>query len=153
MVKKRVIPCLDVAEGRVVKGVRFENLREMGKPVELARRSSFEAVWGLVVDGDLSSAVEPDRTVAADVWPLVDAIVSRIDDPVVGLRALLPLVVPARPTLDLTPLERRADALRVAAVVPTLLAALHRRMHGLDVVEPEPPALEPAEDLSRMADA
>ncbi|WP_456285495.1 imidazole glycerol phosphate synthase subunit HisF [Microbacterium sp. JZ70] len=34
----RVIPCLDVAGGRVVKGVNFENLREMGDPVELARR-------------------------------------------------------------------------------------------------------------------
>jgi len=34
----RVIPCLDVAAGRVVKGVNFENLREMGDPVELARR-------------------------------------------------------------------------------------------------------------------
>ncbi len=40
MVKKRVIPCLDVAGGRVVKGVNFENLREVGEPVELARRYS-----------------------------------------------------------------------------------------------------------------
>jgi len=40
VVKKRVIPCLDVADGRVVKGVRFENLREMGDPVELAARYS-----------------------------------------------------------------------------------------------------------------
>jgi cyclase len=34
---RRVIPCLDVAGGRVVKGVNFENLRDMGDPVELAR--------------------------------------------------------------------------------------------------------------------
>jgi imidazole glycerol-phosphate synthase subunit HisF len=40
MVKKRVIPCLDVAAGRVVKGVRFERLRDMGDPVELAARYS-----------------------------------------------------------------------------------------------------------------
>jgi cyclase len=40
MVKKRLIPCLDVARGRVVKGVRFENLREVGDPVELASRYS-----------------------------------------------------------------------------------------------------------------
>ena len=40
MVKKRVIPCLDVADGRVVKGVNFEDLREMGQPVELAPRYS-----------------------------------------------------------------------------------------------------------------
>jgi cyclase len=36
MVKKRVIPCLDVAAGRVVKGVRFEGLRDVGDPIELA---------------------------------------------------------------------------------------------------------------------
>jgi cyclase len=40
MVKRRVIPCLDVAGGRVVKGVRFERLRELGDPVELATRYS-----------------------------------------------------------------------------------------------------------------
>ncbi|TFD67921.1 imidazole glycerol phosphate synthase subunit HisF [Cryobacterium ruanii] len=34
----RVIPCLDVANGRVVKGVNFQNLRDAGDPVELARR-------------------------------------------------------------------------------------------------------------------
>jgi len=34
----RVIPCLDVADGRVVKGVNFMNLRDAGDPVELARR-------------------------------------------------------------------------------------------------------------------
>ena len=33
----RIIPCLDVAAGRVVKGVNFQNLRDMGDPVELAR--------------------------------------------------------------------------------------------------------------------
>jgi cyclase len=40
VVKKRVIPCLDVAGRRVVKGVRFEGLREVGDPVELAARYS-----------------------------------------------------------------------------------------------------------------
>jgi cyclase len=35
---KRIIPCLDVAEGRVVKGVSFEKLRDAGDPVEAARR-------------------------------------------------------------------------------------------------------------------
>jgi hypothetical protein len=43
MVKKRVIPCLDVAGGRVVKGVNFEALREMGDPVELARATPSSA--------------------------------------------------------------------------------------------------------------
>ncbi len=48
MVKKRVIPCLDVAGGRVVKGVRFESLRDMGDPVELALRYSELAADELV---------------------------------------------------------------------------------------------------------
>lgn len=38
----RVIPCLDVNAGRVVKGVQFENLRDAGDPVELARRYDAE---------------------------------------------------------------------------------------------------------------
>lgn len=38
----RVIPCLDVNDGRVVKGVNFENLRDAGDPVELARRYNEE---------------------------------------------------------------------------------------------------------------
>ncbi|HXU52096.1 MAG TPA: imidazole glycerol phosphate synthase subunit HisF [Casimicrobiaceae bacterium] len=39
---KRIIPCLDVAGGRVVKGVQFENLRDAGDPVEVARRYDAE---------------------------------------------------------------------------------------------------------------
>lgn len=35
---KRIIPCLDVDNGRVVKGVQFENIRDAGDPVEVARR-------------------------------------------------------------------------------------------------------------------
>lgn len=38
MLKKRIIPCLDVDQGRVVKGVNFKNLRDAGDPVEVARR-------------------------------------------------------------------------------------------------------------------
>ena len=37
----RVIPCLDVDAGRVVKGVHFENLKDAGDPVELARSPSW----------------------------------------------------------------------------------------------------------------
>src|SRR6202162_5792849 len=37
MLAKRVIPCLDVKDGRVVKGVRFVNLRDAGDPVEAAQ--------------------------------------------------------------------------------------------------------------------
>ena len=42
MLAKRIIPCLDVREGRVVKGVQFENLIDAGDPVEVARRYDLE---------------------------------------------------------------------------------------------------------------
>src|SRR6201984_448696 len=48
MLAKRIIPCLDVKEGRVVKGVRFENLRDAGDPVEIAKRYDAEGADELV---------------------------------------------------------------------------------------------------------
>ena len=38
MLTARIIPCLDVRDGRVVKGVRFQSLRDAGDPAELAAR-------------------------------------------------------------------------------------------------------------------
>ena len=40
MLAKRVIPCMDVKDGRVVKGVNFVNLRDAGDPIELAQREA-----------------------------------------------------------------------------------------------------------------
>ena len=37
MLSKRIIPCLDIKEGRVVKGVKFLGLRDAGDPVEVAK--------------------------------------------------------------------------------------------------------------------
>jgi len=48
MVAKRIIPCLDVDKGRVVKGVRFVDLRDAGDPVELAARYDAESADELV---------------------------------------------------------------------------------------------------------
>ena len=48
MLRKRVIPCLDVADGRVVKGVNFQNLSDEGDPVELARRYAAEGADEIV---------------------------------------------------------------------------------------------------------
>jgi cyclase len=48
MLAKRVIPCLDVKEGRVVKGMRFENLRDAGDPVEIAKQYDAEGADELV---------------------------------------------------------------------------------------------------------
>ncbi|HVT13227.1 MAG TPA: imidazole glycerol phosphate synthase subunit HisF [Fimbriimonadaceae bacterium] len=48
MLKKRIVPCLDVAEGRVVKGVHFVQLKDAGDPVELAQRYSDEGADEIV---------------------------------------------------------------------------------------------------------
>lgn len=48
MIKKRIIPCLDVKDGEVVKGVNFVNLRNIGNPVELAKRYNAEGADELV---------------------------------------------------------------------------------------------------------
>lgn len=48
MLTKRIIPCLDVDRGRVVKGVNFLNLRDAGDPVEVARRYEAEGADELV---------------------------------------------------------------------------------------------------------
>ena len=57
---KRIIPCLDVDAGRVVKGVRFENLRDAGDPVELAARYDAEGADELVFL-DITATVEGRR--------------------------------------------------------------------------------------------
>ena len=48
MVKKRLIPCLDVRDGRTVKGIQFEDLRDAGDPVALATRYAREGADELV---------------------------------------------------------------------------------------------------------
>lgn len=57
MLTKRVIPCLDVRDGRVVKGVRFGGLMDSGDPVELARRYARQGADELVVL-DVSATAE-----------------------------------------------------------------------------------------------
>lgn len=49
MLKRRIIPCLDVNDGRVVKGVKFQNLRDAGSPVELAAHYEQQGADELVV--------------------------------------------------------------------------------------------------------
>jgi len=61
MLLKRIIVCLDVRDGRVVKGVSFENLRDMGDPVELATRYEAEGADEIVFL-DISAAAEGRRT-------------------------------------------------------------------------------------------
>lgn len=57
MLAKRIIPCLDIKDGRVVKGVRFVELADAGDPVELARRYEAEGA-DEVVFLDITATVE-----------------------------------------------------------------------------------------------
>ena len=65
MLAKRIIPCLDVANGRVVKGVNFVNLRDAGDPVELAARYNQQGADELVFL-DVAATVE-NRATLVDV--------------------------------------------------------------------------------------
>jgi imidazole glycerol-phosphate synthase subunit HisF len=62
----RIIPCLDVTAGRVVKGVNFENLRDMGDPVELARRY-YEQGADEITFLDVTATVDARATMYATV--------------------------------------------------------------------------------------
>ncbi len=64
MLMKRVIPCLDVDNGRVVKGTNFVDIRDAGDPVELAARYEMEGADELVFL-DITATHEDRNTVAA----------------------------------------------------------------------------------------
>lgn len=61
MLAKRIIPCLDVKDGRVVKGTNFVGLKDAGDPVELARRYDQEGADELVFL-DITASVEERRS-------------------------------------------------------------------------------------------
>ena len=63
MLAKRIIPCLDVRDGRVVKGVNFVNIRDAGDPVELAKYYSDQGADEIVFL-DITATHEQRKTVA-----------------------------------------------------------------------------------------
>ncbi len=69
----RVIPCLDVNNGRVVKGVNFQNLRDSGDPLELAEKYFLEGADELTFL-DISASVEGRRTMQDLVVRCAEAI-------------------------------------------------------------------------------
>ncbi len=76
MLAKRIIPCLDIKDGRTVKGVRFEGLRDAGDPVELAARYSQEGADELVFL-DITATHEKRKTLV----PLVQRIAKALQIP------------------------------------------------------------------------
>lgn len=76
MLTKRIIPCLDIKDGRTVKGVNFLGLRDAGDPVELAQRYSEEGADELVFL-DITATLEKRKTLVE----LVTRIAQRINIP------------------------------------------------------------------------
>lgn len=69
MLAKRIIACLDIKDGRTVKGIQFENLRDAGDPVELAEYYSRQGADELVFL-DISATVEKRKTMVSLVRKL-----------------------------------------------------------------------------------
>ena len=73
MLAKRIIPCLDVHAGRVVKGVNFINLRDAGDPVEIARKYNDEGADEITF---------LDITASSDARPMILDIIERVAEQV-----------------------------------------------------------------------
>ena len=73
MLSKRIIPCLDVHNGRVVKGVNFVNLRDAGDPVEIAKEYDRQGADELVFL-DITASSDA-RNIVID---MVEAVASQV---------------------------------------------------------------------------
>lgn len=76
MLKKRIIPCLDIKNGRTVKGVNFIDIQDAGDPIELARKYVAEGADELVFL-DITATIEKRKTLAE----LVEKIARQINIP------------------------------------------------------------------------
>src|SRR3954468_8316730 len=73
MLSKRIIACLDVRDGQVVKGINFEGLRTAGDPADLARRYNVEGVDELVIL-DITATLERRRALADPIASVARAL-------------------------------------------------------------------------------
>jgi imidazole glycerol-phosphate synthase subunit HisF len=69
MVTKRIIPCLDIKDGRTVKGINFENIRDAGDPVELGKLYAQQGADELVFL-DITATVEKRKTLSELVYKI-----------------------------------------------------------------------------------
>src|ERR1051325_4172215 len=76
MLAKRIIPCLDIKDGRTVKGTNFVGLRDAGDPVELAANYALQGADELVFL-DITATIEKRKTLAA----LVQQVAATINIP------------------------------------------------------------------------
>ncbi len=73
MLAKRIIPCLDIKDGKTVKGINFEGLKDVGDPVELGRRYANEGADELVYL-DISATHEGRKTFTELIERIAEAI-------------------------------------------------------------------------------
>ena len=86
LLKRRVIPCLDILDGRVVKGVNFVGLKDIGDPAEIARRYEEQGADEIVLL-DIAATYEKRKT----TLPLIERVSRRLSIPVTvggGVRGL-----------------------------------------------------------------
>ena len=119
--------------------------------VDLARERPIEDVWHLLLRGRLLSSVAERqafadevaalRRIPAEVLPALRAVADTRPRPLDALRTALSVVAAAegmRPVLDLDADGAAADAVRLTAVLPTLIAALFRLDQDQEPVDPDP---------------
>lgn len=116
--------------------------------VDLARHRSLDDVWYLFVHGELPDAAarraftartRPLRSLPDELLAVLPAIAASTDAPLDGLRTALSFAAGGlglRPLIDIDADRRLEDALRLTALTPTVLTALHRLRLGLDPVGP-----------------
>ena len=129
--------------------------------VQLAGHDSFEAVWHLVAVGHLPDdgeraafqrTVGEARRLPASVLPVLEPLARARGATLGGVRAALTVAADElglRPLIDVSPADRFAQALRVSAAVPAIVAALHRVSLGLDPIDGDS-SLGHAADYLRM---
>ena len=76
MLKKRIIPCLDIKDGRTVKGINFVGIRDAGDPIELAKQYVEQGADELVFL-DITATVENRKTLIE----LVEKVAAEINIP------------------------------------------------------------------------
>ncbi len=119
--------------------------------VELAKHRPFEDVWRLMIDGALPASlaersafaeeVSRYRELPAELLTVLPKLVGSAANPLASVRTALSLLADLegmRPVLDIGETERRQDVLRMCAVTPVLLCAIHRVRHSLDVIPARP---------------
>jgi citrate synthase len=118
--------------------------------VELADKRTLEDVWHLLFDGELPTPVQRAAFLAEirgardipapvlDVYPQIARASANVMEAVRTAVSFLGAVEGFEPTLDIDHAERRRNALRACAVIPTLIMAAHRLRAGLEPIAPHP---------------